>query len=162
MHLPDGGGASSFWRCAMANAQISHQKLEEMGQLLLTFFFSDDPDPESDTDSAWSDVEIDTLRESILKDSLGCLIGVGGRRLEKIRLDAWRWIKSRNLHPFGFDVCAKSMGTDPDELRVAFARLVERSELATVQDLNNARALLAEYLEEPGKPCGKLAALLTA
>ena len=160
MHLPDGGGASSFWRCAMANAQVSHQKLEEMGQLLLTFFFSEDPQPNSDP--AWSDVDIDTLRESILKDALGCIIGVGGRRLEAIRRDAWQWITSRNLHPFAFDVCAKSLGADPDELRVAFARLVERSEYAAVQDLNRARALLAEYLEEPGKPCGKLAALLNA
>ena len=160
MHHPDGGGASSFWRCAMANAQVSHQKLEEMGQLLLTFFFSDDPEPASDPE--WSDIDIDTLRESILKDALGCIIGVGGRRLDSIRRDAWRWITSRNLHPFAFDVCAKSLGADPDELRVSFARLVERSEHATVQDLNRARALLAEYLEEPGKPCGKLAALLNA
>lgn len=143
----------------MPKARLSHAELEARGQLLLSLLFSEDAELEA---HEWSDLDIDTLRESILKDALGCIIGIGGRRLDSIRNDAWKWITSRHLHPFAFDVCAKCMGVDPDELRVTFARMVERSDLSTVQDLHRARALLAEYHEEPGKPSGKLAALLNA
>lgn len=129
------------------------------GQFLLPLFVSEqlqEPEPE------WSDRDIDALRESILKDALGTVIGIYARRTESTRQEVWRWIMSRDRHPFCFSVCAEATGADPHELRVAFARMVERSEQSSASDISSAHQLLGQYLEEPGRVGGRRAAIQPA
>lgn len=100
----------------------------------------------------WSEAEIASLREAILMDALRTILGFRGRSVW--REEAWEWIEDGRVHPFSFRVCAEAVGADPDDLRVSFARLVERSDRASEADVFRARQALARYLEVPRERCG--------
>lgn len=100
----------------------------------------------------WSAAEVASLREAVLMDALRTILGFRGRSVW--RDEAWEWIEDARVHPFSFRVCAETVGADPDDLRVSFARLVERSDRASEADVCRARQALARYLEVPRKRCG--------
>jgi len=129
------------------------------GQFLLPLFVVEQL---QELEPEWSDHDIAALRESILKDALGTVIGIYQRRSATIRQEAWDWIMSHDWHPFSFSACAGATGADPHELKVAFARMVERSEQSSAQDISSAHRLLEEYLEEPGRVGGRRAAIQPA
>ena len=99
--------------------------------------------------SDWSVQEIASLREAVLMDALRTVLGFRGRSVW--RGEAWAWMEADDVHPFSFRVCAESVGADPDDLRVSFARLVERSSKASEDDVQRARLALVRYLEIPGR-----------
>lgn len=100
----------------------------------------------------WSEAEVASLREAILMDALRTILGFRGRSMW--REEAWEWIEDDRVHPFSFRVCAETVGVDPDDLRVSFARLVERSDRAAGADVCRARQALARYLESSRERCG--------
>lgn len=126
-------------------------------QLMLPLIvWLDLPEAAPDPPPKWTDTEIACLREAVLMDALGTVLGVGGRQSQQARAEAWDWILDDADHPFSFRACAEAVGCRPDELRVAFARMVERSERAKEDDIAQAAELLQAYLEEPAARRGVL------
>ncbi|KAA0576202.1 hypothetical protein FZ983_24425 [Azospirillum sp. B21] len=69
-------------------------------------------------DIAWTDQDLVALCETILLETMAA--AVDGRSCQRTRAEAWEWIDSDGEKPFGFRICAKALGADPDELRAMF------------------------------------------
>lgn len=72
----------------------------------------------------WAEEDIETLREGVLSDALRTILD--DRNGEALRSEIWEWIYSDEPLPFSFNVCARTAGVDPEELRATFERMVAR------------------------------------
>lgn len=99
-------------------------------------------------ETQWSEESIELLREVLLFDGLKTVSGLRNRCSKQEQNETWVWIMDDAESPFSFNVCARTVGVDPDRLRIAFARMAER-EVPGV-DMNAVDRILERYLEEPG------------
>ena len=128
------------------SADPSDSLIAKAIQLSLPLFFRES---EQENEIVWSDMDITDLRETLLLDALKTIAGARERRRLSLREQAWEWVCEIGNGPFSFTACAREVGLNPDELRVGLARMIEVSVEATVFDIQNARAVLRHYHEEP-------------
>lgn len=106
---------------------------ERWGQLSLSLAFAPDPEVASPRRRSavatleavtWTEEEVVTLREGILVNALTSL--AKGHMKSEARRELMEWLDSEELEPFSFNVCALNTGRDPEILRAAIHRIMEK------------------------------------
>lgn len=72
----------------------------------------------------WSDSDIETLREGLLRDALQTILD--GRAAERTRQALWGWLMSDALEPFSFRMCCQAVEVNWEEMRDTFITLSKR------------------------------------
>lgn len=72
----------------------------------------------------WSDADIATLREGLLRDALQTILD--GRAAERTRQTLWEWLMSDTLEPFSFRTCCQAVDVHWEEMRESFVTLSKR------------------------------------
>jgi hypothetical protein len=70
----------------------------------------------------WSEDDVDTLREGILREA--CHVLLDKRAGVATRRDRWLWINDDKWTPFSFRTCAATAGVDYEELRASLVSLM--------------------------------------
>lgn len=89
------------------------------------------PIESSEEKYVWTEKDVATLREAVLHDALRTVLDE--RNSDALRKEMWEWIFSDEALPFSFNVCAKTAGVDPYELRIAFERMAVKLGKAAVE-----------------------------
>lgn len=84
--------------------------------------------------SVWTDDDIATLREGILREALHVLLD--NRAGMATRRDRWKWIMDDSERPFSFKTCATVCEVHWEELRESLTSLCRRHKV--LQDLQAA------------------------
>lgn len=121
-------------RLTGARRAVSAQSasLPELNQL--TFLDLLDMDEKDIEVLVWTDDDIATLREGILREALHVLLD--NRAALSTRRERWKWINDDSEKPFSFKTCATVCEVDWEELRVSLTSLCRHHKV--LQDLQAA------------------------
>ncbi|MGI0646953.1 hypothetical protein ACRCPS_18210 [Pseudomonas aeruginosa] len=106
--------------------------LPELSQL--TFLDLLDMDEKDIEVSVWTDDDIATLREGILREALHVLLD--NRAAMSTRRDRWKWINDDAEKPFSFKICATVCEVNWEDLRASLISLCRHHKV--LQDLQAA------------------------
>jgi hypothetical protein len=125
-----------YKRKHVSPAEIEARKAEIQAQMEMFLDILDTPDAILDVPEDWTDSEIISLREFMLKRHVKLILD--GRSKSVSSQEAWEWILSEDTHPFSFRVCIESLSkqiglafdskvyVDRDEVRSGIYYLVTK------------------------------------